>query len=70
MIRAIRAIYNGLIGFFKLTVNVITWIPRLFYYLFKMLKMLFDWTAMLPDGLVVIALVALSLGIIFLIAKR
>lgn len=70
MIRAIRAIYTGLIGFFKLIVNVITWVPRLFVYLFKMLKMLFAWTSMLPSGLVVLALVALSLGIIFLIAKR
>lgn len=70
MIRAIRAIYNGLIGFFKLTVTVITWIPKLFYYLWKMLVMLFEWAQYLPDGVYVLAIVALSLGIIFLLSKR
>ena len=70
MIRAIKAIYNGLVGFFKLTVTVITWIPKLFYYLWKMLVMLFEWAKYLPDGVYVLAIVALSLGIIFLLAKR
>lgn len=70
MIRAIKAIYNGLVGFFKLTVTVITWIPKLFYYLWKMLVMLFEWAKYLPNGIYVLAIVALSLGIIFLLAKR
>lgn len=70
MIRAIKAIYNGLVGFFKLTVTVITWIPKLFYYLWKMLVMLFEWAKYLPNGIYVLAIVALSLGIIFLLTKR
>lgn len=70
MIRAIKAIYNGLLGFFRLTVTVVTWIPKLFYYLWKMLVMLFEWAKYLPDGIYVLAVVALSLGIIFLLVKR
>lgn len=70
MIRAIKAIYNGLLGFFRLTVTVVTWIPKLFYYLWKMLVMLFEWAKYLPDGIYVLAIVALSLGIIFLLVKR
>lgn len=70
MIRAIKAIYNGLLGFFRLTVTVITWIPKLFYYLWKMLRMLFEWAKYLPDGVYILAIIGLSLGIIFLLVKR
>lgn len=69
MLRAIKAIYNGLKAFFNIIYTVVTFIPRLFSFLIKGTKTLFDMASLLPSGIVAIGIFLLAVALFALVIE-
>ena len=70
MIRVLVKIFKGLVGFFRIVKTILIWLPRLFAMIWTGVTTLFNWLTMLPSGLAVLGVLALSLGIFLLITKH
>lgn len=69
LIKIVKALFYGLVTFFKLTYTALQIITKLPEFILNSLKTLFGFASTLPAGLLSLAVIGLGLGLFGLILK-